>query len=71
MTNVEFQLVLHALDTARARFGLNLINPDDAAERIRFLINMTVKACESASFGGAIALVTTVPFGPSKPEPRP
>jgi len=56
MTNGEYQIVLHALDAARMRFGLDLLSPDEATERIRLLINMTVKASESAIFAAAVSL---------------
>jgi hypothetical protein len=56
MTNGEYQIVLHALDAARMRFGLDLMSPDEATERIRLLINMTVKASESAIFAAAVSL---------------
>ena len=55
MSDAEYQLVLHALDAARARFGLDLITSDGAAERIRMLINLKLHAAEATAFGISVA----------------
>jgi len=57
MTNVEYEMIVHTLDAARQKFGLELIAADGAAERIRLLINLTLKASQSAIFAPAVAMM--------------
>ncbi len=71
MSDAEYQIVLHILNLARSRVGLDLMTSDGAAERIRLLVNLAMHASEATAFGVTAALTVSSMrrSDPNSPDP--